>query len=119
MWYLNLPRKLCKFTPSLISYDEKTYGMYKLERIQGITFQELFLSESLTDEGFEKLLNALKNIHAFSSKEDTNIYQNYASKLQERFKSYDYSKLINHQKYTMSCLKNYQNMKIKNKANLV
>ena len=92
MWYLNLPRKLCKFTPSLISYDEKTYGMYKLERIQGITFQELFLSESLTDDGFEKLLNALKNIHAFSSKEDTNIYQNYALKLKERFKSYDYSK---------------------------
>ena len=92
MWYLNLPRKLCKFTPSLISYDEKTYGMYKLERIQGITFQELFLSESLTDDGFTKLLKSLKNIHSFASKEDVNIYQNYASKLQDRFKSYDYSK---------------------------
>lgn len=37
-------------------------------------------------------MNALKNIHAFSSKEDVSIYQNYALKLEERFKSYDYSK---------------------------
>lgn len=92
MWYLNLPRRLCKFTPSMISYDEKTYGMYKLERIQGITFQELFLSGGLTDEGFKKLLFALKTIHLHSTNDNVNLYENYATKLQNRYKSYDYSK---------------------------
>lgn len=91
-WYLNLPRRLCRYVPSLISYDEKTYAEYKLERIQGITFQELFLSESLTDEGFEKLLNALKTIHSFGKTNDIDLYKNYASKLKERYETYDYSK---------------------------
>lgn len=91
-WYLNLPRRLCRYVPSLISYDEKTYAEYKLERIQGITFQELFLSESLTDEGFEKLLNALKTIHSFGKTNDIDLYKNYASKLKERYEAYDYSK---------------------------
>ena len=91
-WYLNLPRRLCRYVPSLISYDEKTYAEYKLERIQGITFQELFLSESLTDEGFEKLLNSLKTIHSFGKTNDIDLYKNYASKLKERYEAYDYSK---------------------------
>lgn len=91
-WYLNLPRRLCRYVPSLISYDEKTYAEYKLERIQGITFQELFLSESLTDDGFEKLLNALKTIHSFGKTNDIDLYKNYASKLKERYETYDYSK---------------------------
>ena len=91
-WYLNLPRRLCRYVPSLISYDEKTYAEYKLERIQGITFQELFLSESLTDDGFEKLLNSLKTIHSFGKADDIDLYKNYASKLKERYETYDYSK---------------------------
>ena len=90
-WYLNLPRKLCCYVPSLISYDEKTYSEYRLERIQGITFQELFLSESLTDEGFKKLLDALKEIHSFKKTSDIDLYKNYASKLEKRYKTYDYS----------------------------
>jgi capsule biosynthesis phosphatase len=91
MWYLNLPRKLAKFTPCLISYDEKNYAEYKLERIQGLTFQELFLSESLTIDGFKKLLFALKTIHDVGNTKPSDIYKNYGKKLTERYESYDYS----------------------------
>ena len=105
MWYLNLPRKLCKFTPSLISYDEKNFSEYKLERIQGLTIQELFLSESLTKEGFEKLLFALNTIHKTKSENKINIYENYTKKLKARFESYDYTNFENADKIYLDILK--------------
>jgi capsule biosynthesis phosphatase len=96
-WYLNLPRKLCNYAPSLISYDDANWSEYCVERILGLTFQELFLSESLTIDGFSKLLNVLKDIHSFKIKSKGNIYQNYTHKLIQRYKSYDYSKYDKHQ----------------------
>jgi hypothetical protein len=63
-----------------------------LERIQGLTFQELFLSESLTVEGFKKLLLALKTLHDIGNNKSVDIYGNYGKKLTERYKSHDYSK---------------------------
>lgn len=95
-WYLNLPRKLYNLAPSLISYDDKKYSEYCIERIQGLTFQELFLSESLNKDGLKKLLNAIKRIHSFKSKNtNINIYENYANKLKNRYASYDYSDFKN------------------------
>ena len=95
-WYLNLPRKLYNVAPSLISYDDKKYSEYCIERIQGLTFQELFLSESLNTDGLKKLLNVIKRIHSFKSKNtNINIYENYANKLKNRYESYDYSDLKN------------------------
>ena len=90
-WYLNLPRKLCNYAPSLVSYDDTNYSEYCVERILGLTFQEMFLSESLTTDGFQKLLDVLKTIHSFNSKLNINIYENYAVKLKQRYESYDYS----------------------------
>jgi hypothetical protein len=93
MWYQNIPRKLCGFVPSLISYDESTFSEYRLERINGITFNELFLSESLTDDGLVKLLDVLNVMHMSQATEDkVGIYQNYTKKLKKRYRSYDYSR---------------------------
>ncbi len=94
-WYLNLPRKLCNYAPSLISYDDANWSEYCIERVEGLTLQEMFLSESLTTDGFQKLLDALKTIHSFKSKSNINIYENYAVKLKQRYELYDYSSLEN------------------------
>jgi capsule biosynthesis phosphatase len=95
-WYLNLPRKLCNYAPNLISYDDTNYSEYCVERILGLTFQEMFLSESLNKDGLKKLLNAIKRIHSFKSKNtNINIYENYANKLKNRYASYDYSDFKN------------------------
>ena len=94
-WYLNLPRDLYDYAPNLISYDENVHMEYKLERIDGITFQELFLSEGLSDDVFKALLESIKTIHLNDKKDDLNLYQNYSSKLEERYNQYDYSKFVN------------------------
>lgn len=109
-WYLNLPRKLYNLAPSLISYDDKKYTEYCIERIEGLTFQELFLSESLNTDGLEKLLNAIKRIHSFESKkENINIYENYVNKLEDRYSTYDYSNFTNADKIFKKIKKELEN----------
>ena len=119
-WYLNIPRKLYNIAPSLISYDDKKYSEYCIERIQGLTFQELFLSESLNTDGLKKLLNAIKRIHSFKSKNtNINIYENYANKLKNRYESYDYSDFKDSDKIYKNLKRNLSIMNQISKVNLV
>ena len=98
-WYLNLPRKLDYLVPSLISYDDKNYSEYCIERIQGLTFQELFLSENLKEDTLKKLLESLKKLHTFKCKPTKiNLYENYSKKLNDRFNSFDYTEFENSSK---------------------
>ena len=59
MWYQNLPMKFSKYVPQVISHN-KNFSEYTMEKIEGITFQELFLSNNLKDDVFLMLLNILK-----------------------------------------------------------
>lgn len=95
-WYLNLPRKLDYLVPSLISYDDKNYSEYCIERIQGLTFQELFLSENLKEDTLKKLLESLKALHTFKCRASKiDVYKNYSEKLNDRFDSFDYTEFEN------------------------
>lgn len=95
-WYLNLPRKFDYLVPSLISYDDKNYSEYCIERIQGLTFQELFLSENLKEDTLKKLLESLKELHTFKCRQiKINLYENYSKKLNDRFNSFDYTEFKN------------------------
>lgn len=98
-WYLNLPRKLDYLVPSLISYDDKNYSEYCIERIQGLTFQELFLSENLKEDTLKKLLESLKALHTFKCRASKiDVYKNYSEKLNDRFNSFDYTEFENSSK---------------------
>ena len=108
MWYQNLPMKFSEYIPQVISHNEN-FSEYTMEKIEGITFQELFLSNNLKDDVFLMLLNILKNLHSHNdcNPETSNlIYANYAEKLRDRNKKYDYSKFDNHKKVFHSITKN-------------
>ena len=108
MWYQNLPMKFSEYVPKVISHNEN-FSEYTMEKIEGITFQELFLSNNLKDDVFLMLLNILKNLHSHNdcNTETSNlIYANYAEKLRDRNKKYDFSKFDNHKKVFHSITKN-------------
>lgn len=99
MWYQNLPTKLLNYVPSLISHDEENYSMYTMQKIEGVTFQELFISENLKDDIFMNLLSILGKFHETDMGESVDgVYANYTLKLKERNKQYDYSMYGNHHK---------------------
>jgi streptomycin 6-kinase len=108
MWYQNLPMKISDYVPQVISHSGN-FSEYTMEKIEGITFQELFLSNNLKDDVFLMLLNILKNLHSHNDcNPETSklIYANYAEKLRDRNKKYDYSKFDNHKKVFHSITKN-------------
>lgn len=91
-WYKNIPGDLKIFTPKLLSEDSTNGGGYLMEKIDGITFSELLVSQSLSDQIFKKLLDCMYIFHQYKPDNlEINIYSNYQTKLDERYKSYDYS----------------------------
>jgi serine/threonine protein kinase len=69
-------------------------GYYTMERINGIPFSKLMLSEDLTVEHLCYIMDSIERIHGTPvlDNDSINIYQNYCHKLQERYKAFDYSK---------------------------
>jgi capsule biosynthesis phosphatase len=91
-WYNNIPKSVNFYVPKIISSNVDE-GSYILERIDGITFSELLVSQSLTNQLFEKLLESISLFHQIPSLDkDINIYGVYRNKLKERYENYDYSK---------------------------
>jgi len=94
-WYNNIPKEFQIFTPSIISYIDED-NKYSMEKIHGITFSELLVSESLTISAFDQFLNLISELHKVKpSKIDINLYSLYSNKLKKRYDSYDYSKFPN------------------------
>lgn len=97
-WYKFLKAhktKINKYFPKLINYGS---NFIEIEKIQGITASQLFVNSSLTQSNLLDILNALDDIHKYKDKKTKkyNIYQNYADKMQKRYKEYNYSYLDNH-----------------------
>jgi capsule biosynthesis phosphatase len=97
-WYKFLKTnktKINKYFPKLINYGS---NFIEIEKIQGITAAQLFVNLSLTKSNLLHILNSLEDIHKYKNKKikKYNIYQNYASKIEKRYKEYDYSYLDNH-----------------------
>jgi len=97
-WYKFLKAhktKINKYFPKLINYGS---NFIEIEKIEGITASQLFVNSSLTQSNLSDILNALDDIHKYKDKKTKkhNIYQNYADKMQKRYKEYNYSYLDNH-----------------------
>ena len=88
-YYENIPQSLKDMFPLKISGNSKNIV---IEKIHGLTVTDLYLSEILTKDTFTHILNSINRIQSCDIiNDDINIYENYASKLIKRYKSFDYS----------------------------
>ena len=91
-WYENIPEGVRRYTPKVLSKDLET-GSYLMEKIDGITFSELLIGQSLNESMFTKVLEIIDHFHQYKpDQQDIDLYSVYASKLEQRFNTYDYSK---------------------------
>jgi capsule biosynthesis phosphatase len=97
-YYLNIPYEIKDLFPIFIDYDVNN-KWYVIEKIKGITLSFLYINELLTEVILTNVMNSIKRIHNLknnTSLTNINIYANYATKLKNRYESYDYSKFKNH-----------------------
>ena len=89
-YYKNIPKSLKDMFPIYILGNNTTIT---IEKINGITITELYLSKMLVENTFIHVLNSINRIQSCNVINDDNInlYDNYASKLINRYKNYDYS----------------------------
>tara|TARA_B110001450_G_scaffold50029_1_gene46649 strand:+ start:15935 stop:17839 length:1905 start_codon:yes stop_codon:yes gene_type:complete len=92
-YYENIPQSLKDMFPLKVSGNSKNIV---IEKIHGLTVTDLYLSEMLTKDTFTHILNSINRIQNCDIiNDDINIYENYASKLINRYKNFDYSKFEN------------------------
>lgn len=113
-YYENIPSELKDLFPF---YFEKNEDSFTIEKINGITINELYLSELLTEDTLKHILNSIyriQNCQLNDNKDNSNIYLNYSDKLIKRYNQFDYSKFKNSKiiyNNLLNDLEKYQNNK--------
>jgi capsule biosynthesis phosphatase len=90
-YYENIPLPLKDMFPIYISGNSK---QIVIEKINGVTVTELYLSQMMKKNTFIHILNSINRIQDFYITNDDhhiNIYENYATKLINRYNNFDYS----------------------------
>ena len=89
-YYDNIPNSLKDMFPIYLSGNDTSIT---IEKINGLTVTDIYLSEILMQNTFIHILNSLHRIQICNTSIDENIdiYENYASKIINRFDNYDYS----------------------------
>ena len=91
---------------------------YNIEKINGITANEMYLSGILEIKHLKHIMNSLKRIHSSDIEnydKNVDIYHNYSNKIKERFENFDYNKFENSNKIYQELIdsfKLYKNAKI-------
>jgi capsule biosynthesis phosphatase len=97
-YYKTIDISLKSLFPKIFNCDPSN-KWFEMEKLDGLPFTNIFLSEELTIDIFTNLLNTISKLHHFNiidhDKTHINIYENYCNKLISRYSSYDYSKFIN------------------------
>lgn len=103
-YYENIPSSLKDLFPLFLG---KTDNSFIIEKIQGITLNELYLSELLTEDTLKHVLNSIIRIqNTTQNKDKFNIYENYSKKLIKRYEEFDYSNFENSKLIYQELLKN-------------
>lgn len=91
-YYNNIPDDLKDIFPTFINNTGN--NSYVMEQIIGIPISKLYLNEQLTITQLNHILNSLHRLHSYKSQSQPtiNMYGNYATKLKDRYETYDYSK---------------------------
>ena len=95
-YYSNIPSEIKDIFPLFIDYDVNN-TWYSIEKINGLTLSNLYLSELLSFNTLESVMGSIKRIQGVEVKnnENLNIYENYKDKLKKRYEKYDYTKFPN------------------------
>ena len=92
-YYSNIPRRIKDMFPLFIDCDpDNTW--YSIEKINGLTLSNLYLSELLTFNTLKSIMQSIKriqNIQPIGNNDHINIYANYKDKLEKRYNNFDYS----------------------------
>ena len=88
-YYQNIPNNLKDLFPLYFTGNDKSFT---IEKINGVTLSDIYLSELLTVDTLTHILNSIVRIQTTACNDDVNnIYDNYANKLINRYDNYDYS----------------------------
>ena len=95
-YYSNIPNEIKDMFPLFINYDINN-TWYSIEKINGLTLSNLYLSELLTFTTLKSIMSSIKRIQSVKVIDDTNIniYANYKNKLRKRYENYNYTKFPN------------------------
>ena len=112
-YYSNIPNTLKDMFPLFIDYDIDG-KWYTIEKINGLTLSNLYLSELLSKNTLKAIMKSIKRIQDIkvTNNQNINIYENYKNKLKKRYDNYDYSKFPNSleiYKIIYEKLENYEN----------
>lgn len=93
-YYENIPTSLKDMFPLYISGNNSSIT---IEKINGLTVTELYLSKMLNENTLIHILNSINRFQKCNIINDDNInlYDNYASKLINRYNNFDYSSFEN------------------------
>ena len=98
-YYNNIPQSIKHFFPLFIRCDSSNNKWYQVEKIKGITANEMLLSQILNTNHLKSILQSIHTIHFTPIKDissNVNIYANYSNKLYRRYNNYDYTKFPDH-----------------------
>ncbi len=99
-YYNNIHKNVKDLFPIMFNYDNINYKWYNLEYIEGIPISKLYISQELTINQFDNIINSIKRLHDIKNESDfdmnkysigIDIYDNYTNKMSKRYKNYDYS----------------------------
>ena len=91
-YYKNIPQSVEDLFPKLL---EETSDKIIIERIQGINLSYLYTNAALHKNTLEKLLQSLKRLHSIPGPRQE---QQFANKIIERYKNYDYNQFVGHRR---------------------
>ena len=114
-YYQNIPNELKDLFPILIDFSN---NYYCIEKINGLTVNQLYLSELLTENTLIHIMNSIKRIQNYTidNNQEINIYANYSEKLKERYNNYDYSKFKNSHNIYLNLIKELEHYQKNNKG---
>lgn len=91
-YYQNIPISVKDMFPIMVDYNPDNTS-YSVEKINGITVSDLYLSELLTTDQLKHVMNSIHRLQScsYETTQTLNILDNYIPKLRDRYKSYDYT----------------------------
>jgi len=117
-YYRNIPYSVKDMFPIMVDYDTNNQW-YSVEKINGITASNLYLSQLLTEEQLKHIMNSIyrlqtcdnrKNQYS-ANRDNINVLYNYIPKLKERYEKYNYSIYPNHSETFQEICKSLENYK--------
>lgn len=114
-YYNNIPKELKDLFPLMLRYDDKK-KWYDMERINGVPISKLYLSEELTIDLLNVVLNSIERLHSLKiDNNNLNIYKNYVKKIDDRYKMINYKEYENSENIyneLKNYFENYENKKL-------